>query len=61
MEWIVQYTGNDRFPKSVTERRKLPVGDYALILQDRPAAVVERKTFDNMLTDVSKLQVLHHR
>ena len=42
-----------------TERRKLAAGDYALEIDRQILAVVERKTFDNILTDFSSLQVLH--
>ena len=40
-----------RFPAARVTRRKLPIGDYALEVEDRIAAVVERKTLDNLLTD----------
>lgn len=41
-------------------RRKLPVGDYALLDNERLVATVERKTFDNLLGDIGSIQALHH-
>jgi ERCC4 domain len=48
-----------RFPGATVERRKLAAGDYALLDDERVAAVVERKSFDNMLTDMGSIQSLH--
>jgi hypothetical protein len=48
------------FPGATVRRRKLPVGDYALLLGERVAAVVERKSFDNLLGDIGALQAFHH-
>jgi hypothetical protein len=42
-------------------RRKLPVGDYGLLVGERLRAVVERKSFDNLLTDVGAIQALHQQ
>ena len=42
-------------------RRKLPVGDYGLIIDEEFAAIVERKSFDNLLGDIGALQALHHQ
>lgn len=50
-----------RFPNARTERRKLRSGDYALLQDGRIVAVVERKTFDNLLTDIGAVQALHHQ
>jgi hypothetical protein len=50
-----------RFPGATAERRKLRVGDYALMDGDRVTAVVERKSFDNILTDFSSVQALHQQ
>lgn len=50
-----------RFPGAEVTRRKLPVGDYGLFNGERLAAVVERKSFDNLLTDVGALQALHQQ
>jgi hypothetical protein len=49
-----------RFPGATVRRRRLPVGDYALLLGERTAATVERKSFDNLLGDIGALQALHH-
>jgi hypothetical protein len=48
-----------RFPGATVERRKLAVGDYALLDAGRVAAVVERKSFDNILGDLGAIQALH--
>lgn len=48
-----------KFPKAKVERRKLPCGDYALVQDERICAVVERKTFDNLLSDFGNIAVLH--
>ncbi len=50
-----------RFTGSQVERRSLPVGDYALWAQEQIAAVVERKTFENLLRELSDLRVLHQK
>ena len=49
-----------RFPGALVRRRRLPAGDYALLEEERPVAVVERKSFDNLLGDFGALQALHH-
>jgi hypothetical protein len=48
-----------RFPGATVERRKLAAGDYALLEGDRIVAVVERKSFDNMIGDMGAIQSLH--
>ncbi len=48
-----------RFTGPPTERRRLPVGDYALELDGALAAILERKTFENILSDFAALRVLH--
>jgi hypothetical protein len=50
-----------RFPSARVERRKLAVGDYALLDGERLVAVVERKSFDNLLTDIASIQALHQQ
>ncbi|MGH7658275.1 MAG: ERCC4 domain-containing protein [Gemmatimonadales bacterium] len=50
-----------RFPGADTERRKLSVGDYALLQDGRVAAVVERKSYEHLLTEVSAVQALHQQ
>lgn len=50
-----------RFPGARVGRRRLPVGDYALAHEERPVAVVERKTRDNFLTDLAELKGLQQQ
>jgi hypothetical protein len=50
-----------RFPASQVARGRLPVGDYALLEDGEPVAVIERKTFDNLLADFGAMPVLHQR
>ncbi|MGE0441450.1 MAG: ERCC4 domain-containing protein [Gemmatimonadales bacterium] len=50
-----------RFPEARVVRRRLPTGDYALEVDGRLAALVERKSFDNLLTEVGSVQALHHQ
>ena len=50
-----------RFPGAAVTRRKLPVGDYGLFAGEHLRAVVERKSFDNLLGDVGALQALHQQ
>ncbi|WP_395790500.1 ERCC4 domain-containing protein [Aquimonas sp.] len=50
-----------RFPGAQEQRRKLPVGDYGLIFNERIIAVVERKTLENLLTDLGELKGLHQQ
>lgn len=48
-----------KFPSYETSWKKLPVGDYALIHENRIAAVVERKSFDNMLAELYQMSLFH--
>lgn len=48
-----------KFPKALIERRRLPAGDYALIEGETVLAAVERKTFDNLLSDFGRIGPLH--
>ncbi len=50
-----------RFPGASVTRRKLPVGDYALRHDQRLASIVERKTRENFLTDLSQLKGLQQQ
>lgn len=50
-----------RFPGAAVTKRKLPVGDYGLMIDERLSAVVERKSFDNLLGDIGALQAFHHQ
>lgn len=47
------------FPGASITRRKLPAGDYALVSGERYLAVVERKSFDNLLSDFAAVKGLH--
>lgn len=49
------------FAGAEVTRRRLPVGDYALIHDERPIAIVERKTLDNLLGDLAELKGLHQQ
>ena len=40
-------------------RRELPAGDYALCVQERIVAVIERKTLQNMLANLNSLEAYH--
>lgn len=48
-----------RFPSCEAERAALPVGDYALLENDGLLAVVERKTFDNLLSEFGRMSSFH--
>ncbi len=50
-----------RFPDATVTRTKLAAGDYALLEDDHVVAVVERKSFDNLLSDVGAMQALHQQ
>ena len=50
-----------RFPGAAVERRKLAAGDYALLDGERVAAVVERKSFDNLLAELGAIQAFHQQ
>jgi hypothetical protein len=62
---VIRVASNERyswrFPGARTERGPLPTGDYALMDEDKIMAVVERKTFDNLLADFGAMPVLHQR
>ncbi|SHE33960.1 ERCC4 domain-containing protein [Marinitoga hydrogenitolerans DSM 16785] len=48
-----------KFPGSLTSRKKLPIGDYALIHNEEYIAVVERKTFENFLKEFGQMSYFH--
>jgi hypothetical protein len=48
-----------RFPGTTVQRRKLASGDYALLEGERIVALVERKTYDNLLAELGAIQALH--
>lgn len=50
-----------KFPNAVVLRRRLPAGDYALMEDGHTVAIIERKTFDGLLSDVGSIQGLHHQ
>ncbi len=50
-----------KFPGARVTRRKLPVGDYALVEEERLVAVVERKTRENLLGNVHEIKGLHQQ
>lgn len=47
-----------RFGKAKTEKRKLPVGDYALSYNGELIAIAERKTRDNFLHEIATFDLL---
>lgn len=47
------------FPGCLVARKPLPVGDYALVTPDGIRALVERKTFENLLAEFGRLPLLH--
>ncbi len=47
------------FPGCRVERKSLPAGDYALLKDNSIKAVVERKTFENLLGDFGRMPLLH--
>lgn len=49
------------FPGARVTRRRLPVGDYALEIADRLAAIVERKSLTNLLANVHEIKGLHQQ
>lgn len=50
-----------RFPSAEITRSKLSAGDYALVWENRFIAVVERKTFDNLLHDLYEIRICHQK
>jgi len=50
-----------KFPHARIERKKLPVGDYALVYDDELIAIAERKTKDNFIHEISFFDVLKLR
>jgi hypothetical protein len=50
-----------RFPNDTVTREKLPVGDYALKEGNRILALVERKTFDNLLHEFGRMHIFHQQ
>ncbi len=50
-----------RFPGSAVQRGRLDAGDYALITGGRVLAVVERKTFENFLSEIAVMTMFHQK
>ncbi len=50
-----------RFPNSNIIRKKIPVGDYALFEDDKIFAVIERKTFEDILSELTRLPAFHQK
>ncbi len=50
-----------RFPRAQVERRALPAGDYALLMNEKIIGVVERKTYENLLNDFQQIAILHQK
>ncbi len=50
-----------KFNDCAVERKALDAGDYALLRQDGIVAVVERKTFENLRSDLSNLPIFHQK
>jgi len=48
-----------RFPGCNVETARLPVGDYALLENNDFLAIVERKTFDNMVAEFGRMSTFH--
>ncbi len=49
------------FPGCNVERENLPAGDYALLYKGSIKALVERKTFENLLGEFGRMPVLHQK
>ncbi len=50
-----------RFPDCDVRREQLPVGDYALKGEHSLSAIVERKTFDNLLAEFARMPSFHQQ
>ena len=50
-----------KFHGCTVERRALPAGDYALVDDSGIIAIVERKSFENMLHDFMQMHTLHQK
>ncbi len=49
------------FGSNRVERKRLPIGDYALLDDEGILAVIERKTFDNMLAEFGRMTAFHNK
>lgn len=56
---------NERYPLKftgcLTEKGRLPIGDYALKVEDRLIAIIERKTFENIISEFGRMPAFHHQ
>ncbi len=61
MEILVDYRERYpwKFPMCIMKRAPLPCGDYALMNNGNILAIIERKTYENMLTDLCKFHILN--
>lgn len=50
-----------KFPNCYVERDKLPAGDYALKGENGLIAVVERKSFENIIAELGKMPAFHQQ
>ncbi len=50
-----------RFPDCAVEKSQLPVGDYALAGKHALSAIVERKTFENLLAEFARMPSFHQQ
>jgi hypothetical protein len=57
--WAVRARDAWPGPGATVTGRKLPVGDYARVAGERSLAVVERKSFDNLLSETAAINGLH--
>src|SRR3990172_4030600 len=64
-DFTVRIASDERYPwrfaGNNTVRGPLPAGDYALMDGDKIIALVERKTFQNLLADLGVMPLLHQR
>jgi len=65
VESRVRIASDERYPWHLgpfeSERGPLPAGDYALVVNDAIAAVVERKTFEGLLAEFGRMDILRQR
>ena len=61
-DYKILIDSNERYPykfgKTQTERQRLKVGDYALLVDNKIIAIAERKTKDNFFHEIPTLDVL---
>ncbi|MGB9714991.1 MAG: ERCC4 domain-containing protein [Thermodesulfovibrionales bacterium] len=56
---------NERYPLKFTgcytEKGRLPIGDYALKVENRLIAVIERKTYENIISEFGRMPAFHQQ